>query len=162
MSDEDQNPLEQRYAALRELLKDEFLGTDLPLALVIGGVRLDMLYRLRHLDHEDTLDGQLKTIERIIELPSFAATAHAEAHVQEVEKMAKDVAWLLDARLQDADIARAQFTLDSDPDLTPDKRNAIQRAIAILIRQAKDDLAEDREAKEPETSDTNVPDEDPN
>jgi len=140
----EEQTLEERYAALKTRLKDEF-HTDLDLAITIGGVRLDALYRLRFLDHEETLEGQLNTLDRIIELPSFAATAHAEAHVQEVEQMAKDVEWLMTARMGDLDVARAQFLLDSDPDLSEKHRDTIQAAIATLIKQAKDDLEEDRE-----------------
>ena len=161
MSDTD---LEARWAAIRQRVKEEF-GSELDIALTIGKVNVTRLYRIRRLDDAETIGESLDTIERVIELPSFATLAHAEAHLTSIETALQNAEGVFKARLEEYNIAREQFDIDTDKDFSPAFTELIQKMAEDTVQLEVDDLEEDREeapdeAEAESTEGTDAPDAD--
>ncbi len=148
--------LEARFAALKARIKEEF-NTDLGVALTIGGVKANRLYRLRELDHAETLAEHLDTIERVVELPSFATVTLAEQNLSSIETALELAETVYAARLSEYNTARAQFDLDTDREAPPERRDTIQSVVEDIVELEAVELEAEKteddgsEATQPET-----------
>lgn len=152
---------EAMFARLRKIAEDQH--SELSIMLTVGGIRIDQLYKVRHLtDEPETLEGQLARMEELLADPRTAAASKAARLMVETEALGTVVVDLIKARTEEYRVALEAFRSISTDAPVSDER---QKEVAAFVSIARDpsmlevliDIAErslrDRDAKNAESQD---------